>query len=157
MDNAFAGLVRALSLKVRHELEITGGVKVYVDFDDFALRIEYLPEAEQLLLAAPIFDVPATGREALYRALLQGNFLFVGTHGTTLALDNKESFITLQLFRDMAALTQDNFPLLVEGFLNAAQEWRDRCLALGGKAEGSPRDAESGQAQVFREEMALRI
>ena len=150
MDNAFTGLIRSLSAKVGHELEISGGVKVHVDFDDFALRIEHLPEAEQLLLAAPIFDVPPVGREALYRALLQGNFLFVGTHGATLALDHKESFITVQVFRDMAALTQDNFPLLVEGFLNVAQEWRDRGLALGGEA------AAGGEASL-PPELGLRI
>lgn len=144
MKTAFTGLVSALSAKVKYDLKILDGVRVHVNFDDFALLVEYLPEAEQVLLAASVAEVPPDGREALYRALLQGQFLFVGTKGASLALDPEESFISLQVIRDMSALTLDNFPLLVEGFLNEAEKWSVRCQELTQKEQGAGKTRDNG-------------
>ena len=107
------------------------GTKVHVDFDDFALLIEYFPQAGQVLLASAVAEVPERGRAGLYKTLLQGHFLFGRTGGASLALDPAGKFICLQIAQSIAALTPDNFPDLVENFLNQAGEWRRRCLEAG--------------------------
>lgn len=139
MENAFTGLINALSAVLDCKLSIEDGIKAHVDFDGFPLLMRYLPETEQLLLAAPIAETPAEGREALYPALLRAQFLFVETRGAALALDPEEGFVSLQLLKDMTALTQDNFPTLVEGFLNVAEEWSARCRAPAQTGESAGR------------------
>ncbi|MCL1889253.1 MAG: type III secretion system chaperone, partial [Desulfovibrionaceae bacterium] len=132
MENAFSSLIQTLSAQLRTQLAIREGGKVHVNFDDIALLIEHLPDAEQLLLIAPVADIPATGREDLYRELLQGQYVFAKTSGATLALDDNESFVCLQIAPSLRALTTENFSGLVENFLNMAEYWRGRCLTAAG-------------------------
>jgi hypothetical protein len=152
MSNIFAGLIGALSATIGHTLEIAKETTVHADFDDFALLIEFFPASGQVLLAVPVADVPPAsetggGRESLYRELLQGHYLFAGTHGAALALDPEGRFVCLQLLQHINALTRDNFPVLVENFLNQAEEWRRRCLAAG-EAAPEPPAAEPGQGMI---------
>ncbi|MCL2029292.1 MAG: type III secretion system chaperone [Deltaproteobacteria bacterium] len=130
MESVFTGLIQALSGQVKAKLEIRNNNKVHVNFDDIALLIEHLPDAEQLLLAAPVAEVPVAGREELYRLLLQGQHIFAETGGATLALDQEESFVSLQMAPSLRALTRENFPALVENFLNMVDYWRTRCLEI---------------------------
>ena len=147
MGSAFAGLIEALSLKVNTSLEIEDGVKVRVNFDDFALLITYLPGSERVLMAVAVADVPEGGvRLELYRELLRGNFLFGRTYGAALALDPAERFICLQAAQPLLTLTRDNFPDLVENFLSLAGEWRGRCLELSRSAAEEEPAAEQAVA-----------
>ena len=130
MSNAFAGLIEALSARVNVELAIEDGDKVQADFDDFALLIQHLPGADQVLLAVSVAEVPADRRLELYRDILTGQFLFERTQGASLALDPAEEFICLQTLQPLLGLTRDNFPGLVENFLNLAEFWRRRCLTV---------------------------
>jgi hypothetical protein len=152
MENAFAGLIQALSDTLGTQLEIRDKTRVHVNFDNIALLIEHLDEAEQLLLIAPLADVPATGRENLYRSLLQGQYAFAGTSGATLAADKDERFVCLQIAPSLRALTRENFPALVENFLNMAEHWRKRCTAAS-EPEQPPAATETGSAP----EAMLRI
>ena len=136
MANAFAGLIKGLSAHLRVQLEIEDESTVHVSFDGIPLILEHLLEAEQILLAAPIVDMPAEGGDALCRELLKGHYLFAGTRGATLALDADENFVCLQIAPSMRALTPENFPALVENFLNVAETWRER-LQTGLPAEGA--------------------
>lgn len=148
MDNTFASLIQSLSAAVQTKLEIQDAGKVHVNFDDNALLIEYLPDAEQILLVVPVADVPLSGREELYKALLCGQYVFSGTRGATLAVDQDESFVCLQMAPSVRALTQDNFPVLVENFLNMADHWRRRCreaMEQGGAKEEQAKAAETSE------------
>jgi hypothetical protein len=142
MSSAFAGLIASLSARINVELAIEDDVKVRADFDDFALLMEYLPGSDQVLLAASIAEVAAGNRLELYRDILQGQFIFRQTQGASLALDPAEKFICLQILQPLLALTKDNFPDLVENFLNLAEFWRGRCLSW---AETSEDGQEAGQ------------
>jgi len=146
MSNAFAGLIKALSARVNVELAIEDSVRVKADFDNFALHIEHLAGGDQVLLAVSIAEVPAEGRQELYRELLQGQFLFGRTHGASLALDPAEEFICLQILQPILELTQDNFPDLVETFLNLAEFWRQRCLTVSESPAGRLADDQPSPA-----------
>ena len=137
MSNAFAGLIESLSVRVNVNLAIEDNVKVRADFDEFALLIEHLPGPDQVLLAAAIAEVPAGNRLELYRGVLKGQFIFGQTQGASLALDPAEKFICLQILQPLLVLTKDNFPDLVENFLNQAEFWRRRCQSLAETPEDS--------------------
>lgn len=115
---------------------------MYVDFDDLPVMFEYLEGNEQILIAVPVAQVPDENREVFYAGLLQGQFLFHGTGGATLALDPKEEFVNLQIVRDLQTLTPPDFIVLVEGFLQTADFWAKRCAETGAKP--SEAGAESG-------------
>ena len=146
MENAFTGLIQALSATLQTKLEIRENSTVHVNFDNIALLIEHLPDAEQLLLIAPLADVPRAGREGFYRELLQAQYAFAKTSGATLALDGKESFVSLQIAPSLHALTTENFPALVENFLNMAEHWRARCLEAAERGGGTGVGTGSGAA-----------
>ena len=154
MESVFTGLIQALSGQVKAKLEIRNNNKVHVNFDDIALLIEHLPDAEQLLLVAPVAEVPVAGREELYRLLLQGQYVFAETRGATLALDKEERFVCLQIAPSLRALTRENFPALVENFLNMVEHWRRRCLEIADQANGQDGP---GAPEIAPGENMLRI
>jgi len=127
MNRMFSDLIDALSSKTGVKLASSDGHCVMCDFDDFALMIEYLEGGEQILLAAPVGSPPKANREAFYRKLLQGQYLFHQTGGATLALDTLAQFVSLQIVRDIRLLDAPGFLKLVEDFLNAAAWWRKQC------------------------------
>ncbi|MDR2788734.1 MAG: type III secretion system chaperone [Candidatus Accumulibacter sp.] len=129
MQEFFQHLIQSLSEAVGEPLAIEEGTRVHCDFDEFPLLFQYLPDAEQVLLAVPLAEIPEDDREARYRALLHGQYLFHQTGGGALSLDEEGRFACLQIVKDIRSLTPENFPVLVENFLHVAQYWRDRCLA----------------------------
>jgi hypothetical protein len=155
MDDVFKSLIESLSLKLDIEIAIADGRRAEVDFDGFALLIESLPDAGQILLAASVAAIPEDGdaRLALYRELLKGQFLFADTQGATLSIDENETFVCLQAAPYTAALTRENFPVLVENFLNAAETWHGRCIALGEAGERTS----SAPAPVLPDAGFLRV
>jgi hypothetical protein len=137
MNDVFKSLIESLSLKLDMEITLADEQRAEVDFDGFALLIESLPDAGQILLAASIAAVPEGEDERLrlYRELLKGQFLFAGTQGATLAIDENETFVSLQIAPYTAALTRENFPVLVESFVDMAETWYGRCTAAGATEE----------------------
>ena len=149
MPNAFTSLIQGLSAHLGVELEPADESTVHVSFDGLPLLLEHLPDAEQILLAAPIAPAPPQGSEAICRELLKGQYLFAETMGATLALDAEENFVCLQIAPSLRVLTPENFPILVENFLNVAEAWRER-LKTGQTVE-APREeaADPEKASVF--------
>jgi hypothetical protein len=126
MGNAFTSLIQGLSDHVKVQLAIEDERAARASFDGLVLHLEHLPESEQMLLAAPVAVLPAAGREACCLELLKGQYLFAETGGATLALDRDENFVFLQIAPSLYTLTRENFPVLVENFLNVAEAWRKR-------------------------------
>ena len=148
MADAFTSLIQGLSAHLRVQLEIEDGRTVRADFDGLPLLLEHLPEAEQILLAVPIANLPPEGREEIFRELLKAQYLFTETRGAALALDPDEEFVCLQIAPSMRALTPGNFPALMENFLNVAEAWRRRLEGIpaapaGGNSQGQPDEADA--------------
>jgi hypothetical protein len=130
MKKLFLELINGLSEKVGVKLEVEDNetiTRVMVDIDPFALIIEYIRDSEQVLIAAPVGAAPEQNAEAFYRELLQAQYLFHKTGGTTLSLDPAAQAVCLQAARDMQALTPQTFPTLIENFLHVAEVWREKC------------------------------
>jgi hypothetical protein len=134
MRDYFRQLIAALSETLGTRIEMQGDSVLY-DFDDFPVLIEYLDGSEQVVLAVSVCSLPAKGREKLYLALLQGQYLFQRTGGATLAVDAEEAFVALQVVKNIHDLTAQSFPTLLENFLHVAAYWRDECERIGGETQ----------------------
>ncbi|MDR1947270.1 MAG: type III secretion system chaperone [Desulfovibrio sp.] len=138
----FQSLIRSLSETVGVPCEITDEEQISCNFDRFPVLIQYLPGAEQVLLAVPAAEVTAENREALYRELLHGQYMFQLTGGCTLSLDEEARFVCLQVAKDIRSLTPENFIVCMENFLHIAEYWQKRCEGFE-SAEKAPVSAEN--------------
>lgn len=112
--------------------------------DEIVVNLE-LDEAGDRLLMYASLGRPAGGREALYEALLRGNFLWGATGGATLSLDPGEGDVMLQQAATASTLDGAALEALLEDFANAAESWAGRVAAGdddeeagGGTATGRP-------------------
>lgn len=115
---------------------------------DFLLMFSYLADAQQVLVTTCIADLPEENREAIYLQLLKGQYFFKETRGATLSVDEESHFVTLQLVRHLTLLTPQNFPVLVENFLQTALVWRER-LTEGVSVSGVPAADEAFDANAM--------
>jgi hypothetical protein len=141
MQQHFNQLVLALAERLGQPVNAQEGeTSILFDFEEYPVLVDYLAAAEQVLIAAPIADLPEGPRETLYAALLQGQYLFGETHGATLSIDPEAAFASLAVAKDISALTPEAFPSLVEGFLQVADHWRE-VIGQFGNAPQKPADA----------------
>lgn len=131
MSDNFVRMIQELAgiLKIDHFV-MDSQTQCTLNIDDFIVLIQHLTESDQVLVACPLGPVPGPDRQdarnALYRQLLQGQFLFKETAGATLAVDPENSFIILQLVHDMAELGKNSLFTVLETFINVATLWRTR-------------------------------
>ena len=69
--------------------------------------------------------VPAGGREAMYRRLLEGNLFGTKTRGATLAVDGVQEEVLLCRQVDVATATATSFAEFLADFARIARHWRD--------------------------------
>lgn len=138
MQNYFQELIENLSKELEAPLTSSQNHTEYVlEAGAFLLMFHYLSEAKQMLIATCVAELPVNGKEKLYFSLLNGQYFFKETAGATLAVDNDEKFITLQLVQPLSIIEPENFSLIVEHFLQAALLWRSRCADMQKAADSS--------------------
>ncbi len=76
-----------------------------------------------LLLLAPLMPVPAQGREALYRRLLELSFLT--TADASFAIDAAKDEIFVRAYRRLSGLDYEEFDDLLDTVGRVADEWDD--------------------------------
>jgi hypothetical protein len=89
--------------------------------------INVLEQHGILLFLSRILEVPATGREALYRRLLELNFLV--TSDGAFAVDTERDAIYLRALRRLSGLDYEEFEDLLHTIATVADEWSDRLAA----------------------------
>jgi hypothetical protein len=86
--------------------------------------INVLEEHGILLFLSRIMPVPRDGREALYRRLLELNFLV--TSDASFAIDKDKDAIYLRALRRLSGLDFEEFEDLLQTMASVADEWDDR-------------------------------
>lgn len=106
--------------------------------DRFAVQIEWEQTSDSLVFLSRVAEPPASGREELYRTLLQANFLFHETTGETLCLDPETGDV--MLCRVFPLATTSTASLLTEFtyFLQTTDTWADRINS--GTPSAAPED-----------------
>ncbi len=88
-----------------------------------SVGINVLDDHGVLLLIAPVMPVPARGREALYRRLLELSFLT--TADASFAIDAAKDEIFVRTLRRLSGLDYEEFEDLLDTVGRVADEWDD--------------------------------
>ena len=118
--------------------ELIGVVIPPLDADGFTqvsrgsatVGINVVEEKGFLMFIAPIMDVPANNREALYRQLLELNYL--ATEDGAFAIDRESGRVYLRALRSLESLDFDEFVDLLDAIARVADEWDDKLRAQFG-------------------------
>jgi len=90
--------------------------------------INVLAEHGILLFLSRIMAVPREGREALYRRLLELNFLV--TSDASFAIDKDKDAVYLRALRRLSGLDYEEFEDLLHTMASVADEWDDRLAQI---------------------------
>jgi len=85
--------------------------------------INVLDDHGVLLLLAPVMKVPLTGRETLYRRLLE--LSFIATSDAAFSIDGQKDEIYVRALRRLSGLDYEEFEDLVETVGKVTDEWDD--------------------------------
>jgi hypothetical protein len=88
-----------------------------------SVGVNVLEDHGVLLFVAPVMGVPVTGRETLYRKLLELSFL--STSDAAFAIDNQRDEIVVRALRRLSGLDYEEFEDLLETVGKVADDWDD--------------------------------
>jgi hypothetical protein len=91
-----------------------------------SIGINVLDDHGVLLFLAPVMKVPATGRETLYRRLLELSFLT--TSDAAFAIDAEKDEVYVRALRRLSGLDYEEFEDLLDTVGKVADEWDDLLL-----------------------------
>ena len=86
-----------------------------------SVGINVLEDHGVLLFLAPVMPVPHTGRETLYRRLLELSFLT--TSDTAFAIDSQKDEVFVRALRRLSGLDYEEFEDLLDTTGKVADEW----------------------------------
>lgn len=87
------------------------------------IGINVLEERGVLMIFAPVMPVPVTGREALYRRLLE--LSFVATSDAGFAINTSRDEVVVRALRRLSALDYEEFEDLLATVGEVADRWDD--------------------------------
>jgi hypothetical protein len=89
------------------------------------VQIEWAAGSGQLLFLAPVGSLDGDSGGELARTLLSANFLFRGTRGETLSLEEETGRVFLCLQTDTTGTTVSQAMERFTAFLDTAERWRE--------------------------------
>jgi hypothetical protein len=96
--------------------------------------INVLEDHGVILFVAPVMQVPITGKEKLYRKLL--DLSFVNTSDAAFAVDAQRDEVVVRALRRLSGLDYEEFEDLLETVGKVADEWDDVLRAEFGSSAG---------------------
>jgi hypothetical protein len=88
-----------------------------------SVGINVLEDHGVLLFVAPVMPVPVTGRETLYKKLLELSFL--QTSDAAFAIDSQRDEVAVRALRRLSGLDYEEFEDLLDTVGKVADEWDD--------------------------------
>lgn len=93
--------------------------------------VNVLEDHGVLLMVAPVMQLPLTGKESLYRRLLELSFLT--TSDAAFALDAHKNEVVVRALRRLSGLDYEEFEDLLDTVGKVADDWDDRLRAEFGQ------------------------
>ena len=118
----FGELIDKLSSKLGVEIEDAGGA-VAIQIDGETVIVQ-LADDDLVLLRADLGEIPPDRRDALASAALEGNFLYRGTGGATLAVNPADSHLHLQKYNWLGRLDADKALDMLSRFADTVVYWK---------------------------------
>ena len=97
-----------------------------------SIGINVLDDHGVLLFLAPVMKVPATGKESLYRRILELSFLT--TSDAAFAIDAEKDEVYVRALRRLSGLDYEEFEDLLDTVGKVADDWDDVLQAEFGQA-----------------------
>lgn len=137
----FEQLIHSLASKLQIEIENIGGAAA-IEIDGTTVILQ--DAGDMLLLRADVGEMPPGDPAALFKAALEGNYLYQGTGGSTLALDPESGCLHLQHYNWLERLDPDSALDVLFRFENTLSAWKELLDAY------RPNDvsSENGQAAM---------
>ena len=145
----FGELVNRLSVKLGIEIEDAGGA-VALQIDGETVILQHADD-DLVLLRADLGEIPPDRRDALASAALEGNYLYKGTGGATLAVNPADSHLHLQKYNWLGRLDADKAFDMLSRFADSAILWKK----LAREASTTPR--ENFLSEVFSSESFMKV
>ena len=108
------------------ELELDEENRCNLTFDEVAVSFELSPDEASVYLYSYLGDVAGNDSKAVFAALLDANYLFRGTLGATMGVDEVSGRVVIIRSEDLSTLRLSRFQSLVEEFVNLAELWQNR-------------------------------
>ena len=108
------------------ELELDEENRCNLMFDEVAVSFELSPDEASVFLYSYLGDVASNDSKAVFAALLDANYLFRGTMGATMGVDEASGRVVMIRSEDLSTLRLSRFQSLVEEFVNLAELWQNR-------------------------------
>lgn len=137
-------LMTCLAERAGIELELGESSACHLECDGLFVSIDHFQELDCFTFTADLGEPPPERLDALYAAMLEGNHLFAGTAGSTLARDSQTGHCTLCRMLPIAQLDGEMFVKAFEQFLNTAETWA-RIIADFRSAAQIPADDDAGR------------
>lgn len=122
-----AGLPQPLRFDDQGCARLTVDSHLHIDFERDA-------DADLIQLYSVLGPMPARDNEALYRQLLEANLFGLETAGATLSIDPDQREIVLCRTIRAEGTAAPAFVQLVERFIAAAEQWKERVAAHSSSA-----------------------
>lgn len=114
-------MVKALGDKLGVEVDELSGA---CGFDVDGQTVVLLDAGDLLLMHADVGESSPEGLELLYRNILEANFLYHGTGGSTLSLNPGNGHVVLQKYNWMERLDADSLVEALGKFADTAIAWK---------------------------------
>ena len=118
----FGELVEGLGTKLGVEIE-DAGVAVALQIDGETVIVQHADD-DLVLLRADLGEIPPDRRDALASAALEGNFLYKGTGGATLAISPADMHLHLQKYNWLDRLDAEKAFNMLSRFADTAVLWK---------------------------------
>lgn len=114
----------AAKIGIGAEIEIDSEERCFLEFDGMGVVIQGMAATETVAVLSPVGMPPPEDPCALYKALLEANYLFRGTSGATLSVNPEDGGVMLCRSLDGKALDADGLFVALDAFLNTLVAWR---------------------------------
>ena len=118
----FGELVDRLGAKLGVEIEDAGGAVAF-QVDGEVVVVQQADD-DLVLLRADLGEIPPDRRDALAVAALEGNFLYKGTGGATLAISPADMHLHLQKYNWLDRLDAEKAFNMLSRFADTAVLWK---------------------------------
>ena len=104
------------------EFNASGCARLLFD-ETIAVNFEHNDTEGLLTIYSSLGELPASGRESLYRSLLRGNLLGLQTQGSALAIDPELDEAVLSRTILIEEVSLESFATLLDRFIGCAEYW----------------------------------
>ncbi|MBQ8707239.1 MAG: type III secretion system chaperone [Succinivibrionaceae bacterium] len=117
-------IIRAFGSRFGLDLELDENSACNFEVDDVFVTIVAMDEIEQIVLMGDIGAPPEFEHEKLFRLMLEANYLYGSTRGSTIALNESNDHVVLTKYLPLKLQSEDSLYSEVETLISVCEIWR---------------------------------